>query len=206
MQDSERVLPLWFERFVAFAFVAVAGTLATAFCGWLMLVLGVGGDAAFAAIFEYFGVMQAFAIGCGIAMALAAVSNRRRAFDARRVLVAATVLFVVGVGALLAPAAVVASWDFDAAAFREARAAQDDDTLERQAHLAVDDEALIGKSRDDLRALLGAPDRVGKRRRLWIYDVGFINDLLGPGDGGYLYVRFDDGWRRVVDARVGSSY
>ena len=204
MQESERVLPLWFERFLAFAFILIAGTLATMSCGWVMLILGVGGDAAFMALFTYFGLAQAFAIGCGLAMALAAVSNRRRAFDALRVLIAAAAMFVVGVGALLAPAAVVASWDFDAAAFREARAEQDDEMLERQAHLAVDDGALTGRSEAEVRRLLGEPDHRRRKGRLWVFDAGEVNDFLGPGDAAHLFVRFDRG--RAVDARFGAFY
>ncbi len=194
------------RRALAFAGIAALGTVAAMACVLYLPSLGVGGDAAMWAIIAHYPLVILATVACGLAMAAAAVSNRRRSLDPRRLLAATAVLLVLGVGALLAPSAVVASWDFDAAAFREARAEQDDDTLERQAHLAVEDRALIGRSRGELRGRLGAPDRIGRRRHLWVYDVGFINDFIGPGDAGYLYVRFDASWRRVVDARVSTYY
>lgn len=201
-------MPPGTKRALAFILVTVAGTIATALCFSLMFALGVGGDAAFMAFYTYFGIALALMFVCGVVMAAAGISNARRALDPRRVLVAAGVLFVLGLGAMLAPAAVVASWDFDAAAFREARAAQDDETRERQAHLAVDDEALIGRSEAEVRALLGDPDRIrrhGRGGRVLAWTAGEVNDFLGPGDAAFLSVHFDVG-RRAIRARFGSFY
>lgn len=49
------------------------------------------------------------------------------------------------------------------------------------------------------------PDRIARRRNLWIWDLGMIHDALGPGDGGALYVTFDPSWRRVLSAAVDTS-
>ena len=208
MQPKERVLPLWFERSLAFAFVTVVGALAALVSLWLLLVAGVGGGAAFGAVFTYFGLVPTLSVACGLVMAIAGVSRRGRALDPRRVLVAGGVLFVLGLGGLFAPAAVVASWDFDAAAFREAKAQGDGETLERQAHLAVDDEALTGRSEAEVRALLGAPDRItrqGRGGRVLAWRAGEVNDIIGPGDAAFLFVRFDV-HRRAVEARFGAFY
>ena len=36
----------------------------------------------------------------------------------------------------------------------------------------------------------------------WFWQLGMINDFIGRGDGGALYVRFDRSRSRVVAAKV----
>jgi hypothetical protein len=95
---------------------------------------------------------------------------------------------------------------FDASSFRAANAGGDLDTMETEARKAVDDQALMGMSAAELRRELGEPSRIGRRRQLYIWDLGMINDFIGPGDDGALYAEFDPSWRRVVSARVATSF
>jgi hypothetical protein len=43
---------------------------------------------------------------------------------------------------------------------------------------------------------------VSRRPNTYLWDVGMINDFMGPGDAGYLALEFDDRWRRVVAVEV----
>jgi hypothetical protein len=95
-----------------------------------------------------------------------------------------------------------AAHGFDASRFRAANASGDFETMESQARKAVNDRALIGLSPRQVRRELGEPSRTGRRRQLYVWHLGMINDFLGPGDDGALYVEFDRSWRRVVSAQV----
>ena len=93
--------------------------------------------------------------------------------------------------------------EFDAAVFRDAAARGDADELTRQAYAAERQQALVGLSRDRVHTLLGRrPDKVLRNVRLEDWEVGLVNDTMGPGDQGYLTVEYDRSWRRVVRVEV----
>jgi outer membrane PBP1 activator LpoA protein len=92
---------------------------------------------------------------------------------------------------------------FDAAVFRDAAARDDEDQLTRQAYAAERQQALVGLSRARVHALLGRkPDEVWREVHSEAWDVGLVNDAMGPGDQGYLAVEYDRSWRRVVRVEV----
>jgi hypothetical protein len=92
---------------------------------------------------------------------------------------------------------------FDAAVFRDAATRRDDEQLNRQAYAAERQQALVGLSRQRVHALLGrTPDEVWPEVRSDAWLVGWVNDSMGPGDQGYLAVRYDRSWRRVVRVEV----
>ena len=41
-----------------------------------------------------------------------------------------------------------------------------------------------------------------QRALVYVWQLGMINDSMGPGDQGRFTVEFDSSWSRVVDARV----
>jgi hypothetical protein len=43
---------------------------------------------------------------------------------------------------------------------------------------------------------------VTRRTGQWVWQLGTINDFIGPGDGGALYVKFDRSRSRVIAAKV----
>jgi hypothetical protein len=107
------------------------------------------------------------------------------------VLIAVCVAGVMAAGAL---AYAVYEWadgpEFSPTEWREARA-RDSEHLDDLATDAVESDALIAKSRPELRRMLGRPDRVRGPDRVWEWDIGWINDGIGPGDAGTLRIRFD---------------
>ena len=122
----------------------------------------------------------------------------------RLVAAAATVALF---GAAVAVVAVVRHGLAEARAFHPERfkaAARRDDTdmLEDEAYAAVERRALLGLSEARVRALLGAPGQVQRRRHRYAWDIGMIHDTLGPGDQGTFYVVFDPAWKRVVATLV----
>ena len=117
--------------------------------------------------------------------------------------VAALVLLALGAGAMAALASLPRP-AFDAASFRSAAASGDDEQLERQAYRAVEQDVLLGLSRTEARRVLGKPDRISGTGHVWTWDVGMINDAMGPGDGGRLYVIFDPSGR-VTSGKVDTS-
>ncbi|MBJ7519840.1 MAG: hypothetical protein JHC84_09120 [Solirubrobacteraceae bacterium] len=88
---------------------------------------------------------------------------------------------------------------FDAAAFRASHEAGDGDAVEEQGLRAIGEDAHIGKSKDEIRALLGSPDQA--TRNEWSWSVGTINDGIGVGDGGAFFLYFQGD--RVTSAEVG---
>jgi hypothetical protein len=81
--------------------------------------------------------------------------------------------------------------EFSPAKWREARASYSEQ-LDDLARDAVESDALIGKSRPELRRILGRPDRVLlSRPPVWVWHAGVVNDYYGPGDDGTLRIRFD---------------
>jgi hypothetical protein len=97
------------------------------------------------------------------------------------------------------------SRDFDPAAFRAAHA-EGAGTLDDEAFKAVASGELIGMTPAAVERALGRPDRVGRTHHLYVWEVGMINDFLGIGDGGRLYVRFDPAFRSVREAKVDTSW
>jgi hypothetical protein len=91
---------------------------------------------------------------------------------------------------------------FDARRFPAANASGDLATMEDEAHRAVHDRALVGWSTARVRRELGPPSHIGERRHRFVWHLGMIDDVLGPGDEGAFFVQFDPSWRRVVSARV----
>lgn len=86
---------------------------------------------------------------------------------------------------------------FDPAQFRAAADRGDVEKLEDEAYAAARQRTLLGLSRERVRASLGLPNRVGHRSRTYIWDLGMINDAIGPGDQGAFRVRFDRTWHVV---------
>jgi hypothetical protein len=92
---------------------------------------------------------------------------------------------------------------FGTAAFRDAATRGDDDELNRQAYAAEREQALVGLPRARVYALLGRkPDEVWREVHTDAWAVGEVDDSMGPGDQGYLAVRYDRAWRRVVRVEV----
>lgn len=86
--------------------------------------------------------------------------------------------------------------------FKAAAIRGDFDEVEDEAYAAVDQHALRGLSRKRVRMLLGKPDRIAGRSHTYIWDLGMINDFMGPGDQGAFRVRFDSTWEHVVSVVV----
>ena len=94
---------------------------------------------------------------------------------------------------------------FGAAAFRDAAVRGDFDELTRQAYAAEREQALLGFPRARVHALLGRkPDEVWRETHTDAWDVGLVNDAMGPGDQGFLAVEYDRFWGRVVRVEVAS--
>jgi hypothetical protein len=194
----------WTVAVVAGATGCVAGAV-LAWVGWWGLgSLGpFDDDVLLGASIMYFPVLLAgvAAVGAGTGL-IAAGSVVARP---RLILLGLGVVFasiVVGLGAMGFASRERA---FEASEFREAARNGDFETLEAQAYRAVESKALIGWSKARVRREMGPPGRTGPRRRLWIWDVGMINDFLGPGDGGALYVQFDERGR-VRRAQVSEAF
>jgi hypothetical protein len=152
--------------------------------------------------------MDVFGNGC--ASALGHVEVRCRGCDRTRgavriavvkrtaAVIATFVLLAVGVAIVQS---VRDGWAdarrFDPAQFRAAAGRDDLEVLESAAYAAVREQALLGLPRGQVRMSLGEPDRVGRRSRTYIWDLGMINDTLGPGDEGAFRVRFDRTWHVI---------
>jgi hypothetical protein len=92
--------------------------------------------------------------------------------------------------------------EFSPAKWRDARAS-DSEELDLLATDAVESEALIARSRRELRLMLGRPDRVDKARNAWVWDIGLANDYYGPGDDATLVIRFSRSTGRSNSATIG---
>lgn len=90
---------------------------------------------------------------------------------------------------------------FSASDWRRARQSRDFDAMEIQARRAVSDGDLLDLTGPELRQLLGDPDRVARRAGTWSWEMGFVNDYVGPGDQGALRVTFEGD--RVTEADIG---
>ena len=75
-----------------------------------------------------------------------------------------------------------------------------------QARNAVEADALIDLSAAQVKRTLGPPSRISRRRHLYIWDLGMINEYIGPGDEGALYVQFDRSWRHARSAQVATGF
>ncbi|MBJ7331246.1 MAG: hypothetical protein JHC95_15240 [Solirubrobacteraceae bacterium] len=108
---------------------------------------------------------------------------------------------VVGVLVVAAAALAIAfEPGFDSAAFRRAVIAEDHDEVETQARRAVQEDVLVGRTKDEIRALLGSPHTAVRTE--WRWDVGVVNDVMGPGDQAWLILTFDPRTERVSGADV----
>lgn len=137
-----------------------------------------------------------FVVAASSAVLAAVVAAVPRARRGRRYAVAAG----VGLAALavLASGSAVAvgitadrcgDFRFDGAAWRGALARDDaSDDAERMAEALVRCRVLVGGTRHDVRRLLGTTRDM--KGRTWTYDVGWVNDGLGPGDAQELLVHF----------------
>jgi hypothetical protein len=123
----------------------------------------------------------------------------------KRGLAITATLVLLGVGAAIATM-VRNSWAeaqaFDSAAFRVAAANDDSDALKDEAHAAIRQRVPAGRSRAEVRALLGKPDRVDRELRLYQWDVELHAWFFGLPEGGCVCVEFDPTWQRVVDVSV----
>jgi hypothetical protein len=120
-----------------------------------------------------------------------------------RIAAAATLALVVAV--LTGTAGVRAysnAAEFHPQRFKAAAARGDLETMEDEAYAAADRQALVGLSEGRVRELLGNPSRVTRGRHEYEWDLGMVNDTMGPGDDGWFVVQFDSSWGRVIAARV----
>lgn len=192
----------WALRVVVFTAAAALGAFFAVSALWTMVWIAtfVFGDTdLFAAVFIHWGLIGPGALVCGAIIGFAAASGSSWSERPQRGLVAGVVLFVL----FAVPMTAWAAWpepDFNAVAFRQAVATEDYDRVEIEAYRATDQDVLIGKSKDEIRALLGSPDRAVRTE--WEWYVGMIGDFFGPGDGGSLYVEFDPETERVASAEV----
>jgi hypothetical protein len=204
---SDDLLPRWLTTTLAVVAAAAAGFVAAIAVFWLLTLVEVGQGRLLAASIVHAEVVAVAAAGCGVVIGLATASGIARGAAVRRGVATAGVLLLLGL-AVVATFLVrtgAAERDFSASRFRDAAVKQDLDALETEARRAVRARALIGLSTAQVRQELGAPPRVGRRRHLYIWDLGMINDFVGPGDGGALYVEFDRSWRHVQSAKVAES-
>jgi hypothetical protein len=123
-------------------------------------------------------------------------SARRRKADvavALAVLAATAALAVIAVGALSGGAAPVdcdtyvfprRSWDAARRAYR-----QDDGPARRLARDVVRCDLVLGRTRREVRALLGAPDGLVPGDAQWSYGVGVTRSIVDPDDV-YLTITF----------------
>jgi hypothetical protein len=93
-----------------------------------------------------------------------------------------------------------AKWS--AAAYREAVARDDDGEMGRQLRAAVRERALIGLTRQRVRAQLGKPLRVRRAARIDEFNAGWIDNTFGLGDQNLLEVEYDGATRRVIRAAL----
>ena len=93
------------------------------------------------------------------------------------------------------------SRDFDPAAFRAAHG-ESAGNLDDEAYKAAASGELIGMTPAAVERALGRPDRVGRTHHLYVWHVGEIDDFIGPGDAGNLYVQFDPAFTAARDAKV----
>ena len=189
-------------RFPVFVGIAAAATAAALLAWWALLALGVGGDDFFGASIVHAGLILPVAVACGAVVGLAAVSSDRRRVDLRRAAAVSLLLLLATGVATIVVWSSVPEPAFSAEDFRSAAAAGDYEGMERQAYRAVEQEALIGLTTAEVRATLGEPSRTGRRSGQWIWELGMINDFMGPGDGGALYLKFDRSRSRVIAAKV----
>jgi hypothetical protein len=204
------LLPRWLTGVLAVVAASGAGFVAAIAAFWLLAVVefgGLGGGTLLVASLVHPEVVAVAAAGCGVAIGVATASGLPHGAAVRRAAATAALLLLLGVAAVGAflVASDAAERDFSAERFRDAAAKQDLDTLEAEARKAVRARALIGMSTAQVRRQLGPPSRVGRRRQLYIWDLGMINDFAGPGDAGALYVKFDRPWRHVRSAQVAYS-
>jgi hypothetical protein len=197
------------SRTTAIVFVAasVTGTVAAIATFWSLVRVEPGGRLLVAWIAAP-GVVFLGALTCGLMFGIATASGRSPAAMLRRGAASAALLLVSGlalVGAYYG-LAIHSEDDFSAERFRAALRAEDYEAMETEARRAVRSGDLIGMSPARLERELGPPTRVGRRRHLYVWYLGMINDFIGPGDDGSLYVQFDAGWRRVRSAKVDLSF
>lgn len=146
-----------------------------------------------------------------VAVALIAIALLLAAIPLPVSEVAARTLVVtcVGPAALLVGGAVLVQettvgcggHELDAARWQaDVRRGGTDETLSMAAALVRCD-TLDGATRAEVRELLGRPDRFASTRSRWGWNVGTVNDALGPGDGEVMSVAFDRD-DRVHDTRL----
>ena len=119
----------------------------------------------------------------------------------KRGLAIVATLVLLGVGAAIATM-VRDSWReaqaFHPATFRAAAANDDSDALEDEARAAIRHRTLHGRSRAEVRALVGTPDRVDRELHLYQWDVQLNTWFFGLPEGGCVCVEFDPKWQRVI--------
>jgi hypothetical protein len=107
----------------------------------------------------------------------------------------------VFVGLVLAGCAETeAKWS--AVAYREAVARDDDEEMGRQLRAAVRERALIGLTRQRVRAQLGKPLRVRRAAGVDEFSAGWIGNTFALGDQNLLEVEYDPATRRVIRAEL----
>lgn len=193
---STSKLKTWALRVVVFVTAVALGAVGT--LAVVLVMVLVTTDLSVTA-FIHLGLLAPIVMFCGAVGLLVAVRRSHgRAPHRRDALVGGALLLLFAV-----PVTAWAAWPrpgFDAAAFRQATAARDYDVVEDQALRAIDRRVLIGRTKDEVRALLGSPHQAVRTE--WRWSVGMIGDFLGPGDGGSLYVQFDPRTQRVESAEV----
>ncbi len=209
MWSRDALVPHQLAMAVTWVFVTFAAWLAALFAWWmLVMVEGVlAGGWLLAVWLVHWNAITVVAAVVAGAVGLVTVTGptseqRLRRFWLASAVAAAVAFTVVGVSGARAW---IESRDFDAAAFRTAHAESAAD-LDDEAYKAVASGELIGMTPAELERALGPPDRVGRTHHLYVWEVGFINDFLGMGDGGRLYVQFDPAFGAVRDAKVDTSW
>jgi hypothetical protein len=192
------------SRLPLFMGIAAVATVAALLAWYALAVLEVGGDDFLGASIVHADLIFPVAMACGLVVGIAAVSTDRRRVGLRRAATVSLLLLASGVGLIVVWSSAPET-AFSATKFRAAAAAGNDEELERQAHRAVEQDALIGLTAAEVRAALGKPSRIRRRRHQWSWELGMINDFIGPGDAGALYVRFDPSLSRVIAAKVDVS-
>lgn len=141
----------------------------------------------------WFGSFALCLLGLGLVLASVPLRPDRRVRVAVMAVIGVALLGGVAAVSLVAAGDRCGSFEFDAARWRAALAADDgggpwETDAERMADAIAACGVLDDKTRTEVRELIGRPYG---GRRVWRWSVGWVNDALGPGDGQELVVAFD---------------
>lgn len=132
------------NRLGTFVGITVVAAMCAVAAWWSLLILGVGGDPFFGATIVHANLVIPIALACGAVVGLTGATGHARDRVLRRSVAASLRLLALALAAIVA---LFGLWgpSFSAAEFRSAADARNDDTMEFQAHLAVEQDRGEGR-------------------------------------------------------------